>query len=216
MTLIRILFVGVYKTVRSHSLEQVVERLVKILRIITFIDISTKEKPLHFFGPSSCLHPLSFFWCKLHWSWSLCRINMSFCFILVLRVTNDLVSQMSFSFCVSWTLFKSNIASIFSIGVWTTKNAYININTSLVQVRRPNYPSNCYTLDLAEHEEVKNVGVKKLFIQFWPKKNSSLKILLEDKSLACNRTIKFHKFFFSGKNVKIVDLGKIDKQTVQY
>ena len=96
------------------------------------------------------------------------------------------------------------------------KNAYIDIKTSLVQVRRPNYPFNCYKLDLAEHEEVKKVGVKQLFIKFWPKKNSSLKILLEDKSLACNRTIKYHKFFFSGKSVEIADLGKTDRQVVSY
>ena len=54
-------------------------------------------------------------------------------------------------------------------------------------------------------------GVKQLFINFWPNKNSSLKILLEDKALACNRTIKYHKFFFSGQSVEITDLGKSNR-----
>ena len=91
------------------------------------------------------------------------------------------------------------------------KNRFININISLVRVRRPNFPFNCYTLNLAEQEEVKKEGVKQLFINFWPNKNSSLKILLEDKALACNRTIKYHKFFFSGQSVEITDLGKSNR-----
>ena len=125
------------------------------------------------------------------------------------QVVHRLVTILRYSLLLNHMLYH-----IFSIRVWTMKNVFVNINTSLIQVRRPNYPFNCYTLDLADQKGVKNVGVKQLFINLWPKKNSSLKILLEDKSLACNRTIKYHKFFFSGKNVKIVDLGKIDNQTV--
>ena len=38
--IVRILFVGVYNAVRSHSLDQIVERLVAILKMLTFIDKS--------------------------------------------------------------------------------------------------------------------------------------------------------------------------------
>ena len=94
------------------------------------------------------------------------------------------------------------------VQILTMENEFIYPDLSLVRVRRPNYPFNCYTLDLSEHEEVKNVGVKQLFITFRTKKNYSMELLLEDKALACNREIKYHKFYFSGPSVELKDLGK--------
>ena len=88
------------------------------------------------------------------------------------------------------------------------ENTLKTLNLSMVRVRRPNYPFNCYTLDLSEHEDIKNVGVKQLYITFKVKKNYSLQLLLEDKALACNREIKYHKFYFSGSSLELKDLGK--------
>ena len=88
------------------------------------------------------------------------------------------------------------------------ENTLKTLNLSMVRVRRPNYPFNCYTLDLSEHENIKNVGVKQLYITFKVKKNYSMELLLEDKALACNREIKYHKFYFSGPSVELKDLGK--------
>ena len=96
------------------------------------------------------------------------------------------------------------------------KNTYVYLNLSLVRVRRPNHPFNCYTLDLAEHKEVQMVWVKQLFIKLWPKKNSSMEVFLEDKALACNREIKYHKFYFSGQSVQIKDLGKYPINLVEW
>ena len=81
----------------------------------------------------------------------------------------------------------------------------------MVRVRRPNYPFNCYTLDLSEHEDIKNVWVKQLYITFKVKKNYSMELLLEDKALACNREIKYHKFYFSGSSLELKDLGDVPK-----
>ena len=89
-------------------------------------------------------------------------------------------------------------------------NKYEYLSLSLVRVRRPNYPFNCYTLDLSEHEEIKNVGVKQLFIEFWRKKNYSMELLLKDKALACNREIKYHKFYFSGPSLELDNLGNMN------
>ena len=88
------------------------------------------------------------------------------------------------------------------------QSTWKTINLALVKVRRPNFPLNCYTLDLSEQDEVKNIGVKQIYFNFWMKRNYSVDVLVEDKVLACNREIKYHKFYFSGPSIELKDLGK--------
>ena len=91
--------------------------------------------------------------------------------------------------------------------MWTKKNQWKSFNLSSIAVRRPNYPFNCFTLDLNDDESIKTSGVKQLFLYFNRRENTSVKVLIEDKSLSCSREIKYHKFYFSGPNVELKDLG---------
>ena len=96
------------------------------------------------------------------------------------------------------------------------KNTFIDINLTLVRVIRPNFPFNCYTMDLSEHEEVNNDVVKQIFINFWIKRNFSVEVQLVDKALACNREIKYHKFYLSGPSVELKDLGNILRKITDF
>ena len=77
-----------------------------------------------------------------------------------------------------------------------------------VTIWRINYPTNCYTLDLTNNTDVKDKGVQKLKIQFQTLEKSSLEIMLQDKKLVCNRNIQYHKFYFSGDEIKMPNLGE--------
>ena len=93
--------------------------------------------------------------------------------------------------------------------VSTFTNERMVIDLSLyVTIWRINYPYNCYTLDLTNNTDVKVKGVKKLIMIFQTLEKSSLEIMLQDKNLVCNRNIQYHKFYFSGDAIKLLDLGE--------
>ena len=94
------------------------------------------------------------------------------------------------------------------IRVWSLANEWIEIQLTSVIVKRLNYPYNCFTLDLSENKDIKSDGLKQIFFDFFTRNGSSVELLLEDKMLACNREIKNNKFYFSGTNIELKDLGK--------
>ena len=89
----------------------------------------------------------------------------------------------------------------------TAEDFYISLDS--VKIWLMNYPYNCFTLDLSNNTMVKKKGIKQIFLHFPILDNYSAEIYLQGKSLACNREIKSHKFFFSGPVIKLLDLGKI-------
>ena len=99
-----------------------------------------------------------------------------------------------------------------SILVWSLANEWITIPLTSVTVRRPNYPYNCFTLDLSQNDDIKSKGLKQIFFYFFTRNGSSVELLLEDKMQACNREIKYHKFYFSGPNIELKDLGESYKK----
>ena len=82
----------------------------------------------------------------------------------------------------------------------------VDIPVSSVRVTRPNYPFNCFTLDLSQHKNILKNGEGKIFLLFRRIPATSVEILLEDKRLSCNRQLMEHKFYFSGPKIEL-DLG---------
>ena len=98
---------------------------------------------------------------------------------------------------------------MYRVEIWTKSNQLRRFNLSLITVRRPNYPSNCFTLDLNDDETIKMAGIKQVFISFQRREHFEAKIVMEDRSLSCFRPIKDHKFYFTGPNVEFTNLGSI-------
>ena len=94
------------------------------------------------------------------------------------------------------------------VTIWSLKNQLIEISLDSVKVLRPTYPSNCYTLDLGDNLEVKEQGVKQVFFDLTIMNNYSMEILLEDRSLACYREIKYNNFYSSGPDIILDNLGQ--------
>ena len=76
-----------------------------------------------------------------------------------------------------------------------TNDKDFNISLGSITVRRPNYPYNCFTLDLSQNTEVREKGIKQIFFIFHALEDQSVELLLIDKSLDSNRDIKKNKFF---------------------
>ena len=99
------------------------------------------------------------------------------------------------------------------IFVWSGQNKEIEIPLSSVRLRRPNYPYNCWTLDLSDNQNISDDGVKQIFFGFHKLPNTSVEVLVQDKGLSCSREIKNNIFYFSGKKLKLDNLGIIGNRT---
>ena len=95
-----------------------------------------------------------------------------------------------------------------SITVWTITNQDIYLDYENIKILRTNYPYNCYSLDLANNNDVKGKGVKQLFLEFYISKKVSVDILLEGQSLTSFRPIKAHRFHSSGADITLGNLGE--------
>ena len=96
-----------------------------------------------------------------------------------------------------------------SIQIWSTTSEEFSISLDSVRIWLMNYPYNCFTLDLSNNTMVKTKGIRQIYLHFPILTNYSVEIYLHGKSLACNREIKSHKFFSSGPDIKLQDLGEI-------
>jgi hypothetical protein len=102
-----------------------------------------------------------------------------------------------------------------NLSIFTFSNEWID--PSLEELKedlklwRMNYPYNCFTLDLTNNSKVVEKGVKQMFLTF--PANLSVEVLLQGKNMACNRDIKYHKFYSSGDNVRLDNLGHTVKRS---
>ena len=105
-------------------------------------------------------------------------------------------------------MLNKNVEDVMSsVKVWTKSKQWRSFNLSLITVRRPNYPFNCFTLDLNDEETIMKAGMKQLFFNFKKREHFDVRIVMEDRSLSCFRLIKDHKFYFTGPNVELTNLG---------
>ena len=113
------------------------------------------------------------------------------------------------------TLYHNPNQVIKAITIWTNENEFFKLSVDMVELRRLNYPYNCYTLDLSKSVKVQEMGVKQIFFYFRLLENTSVELLLRGASMICNRELKSHKFYSSGADIKLPDLGKHKfKQTI--
>ena len=113
------------------------------------------------------------------------------------------------------TLYHNPNQVIKAIAIWTNKNEFFKLSVDVVELRRLNYPYNCYTLDLSKSVKVQEMGVKKVFFYFRLLENTSVELLLRGASMICNRELKSNKFYSSGADIKLADLGEHKfKQTI--
>ena len=95
------------------------------------------------------------------------------------------------------------------IRVWSQSNEWLDVPLSSVRVNRPNFPFNCFTFDLSQNSKIKKKGLKQIFFHFHPIASTSMEMLIMDKSLVCTREIKENKFYYSGPNIELKDLGNL-------
>merc|ERR1712142_674386 len=88
--------------------------------------------------------------------------------------------------------------------IWDENDSDIPLSSA--KVRRPNFPLNCFTLELGQHEKSLIDGIS---ISFLPIPGIFVEILLEDKRLSCDRLSCdiADRFFSSGSRLR-VDLGQ--------
>ena len=87
--------------------------------------------------------------------------------------------------------------------ILTQENDVVIISIHSLQIKRPNYPFNCFTLDISQNQEIKMKGIN--FIRFYFKhveRGTSVSIEVEDKRLSCSRLINQNKAYFSGSLIK--------------
>ena len=73
-------------------------------------------------------------------------------------------------------------------------------------LRRPNYPSNCYDVDINKLTRGRLKGFFQIQFNFRPVQDYKVEIILEDAKRALSRTYKFNKFGTSGSSILISDL----------
>ena len=92
-------------------------------------------------------------------------------------------------------------------------NKFMHVSLDDVMIMRLNYPYNCYSLDITNNNDIKEKGVKQLFLDFNIIEKVSVEILLEGHSLTSFRPIKAHRFHSSGADITLDDLGEKTKGT---
>ena len=71
---------------------------------------------------------------------------------------------------------------------------------------QPNYPFNCFTLNISQENIEDGVASIGFGFEFLP--GTTAEIKLEDKRLSCNRPLIENKFYSSGLDMRI-DLGNL-------
>jgi hypothetical protein len=76
-----------------------------------------------------------------------------------------------------------------------------SIHLSNVHLGRVNYQDNCYTLDIASNADVKEHGVKQLYITFKSLESRSVAVYIKGRSISCDRNIKAHLLYSEGADI---------------
>ena len=80
--------------------------------------------------------------------------------------------------------------------------------------KQPNYPQNCYTVNLTEINKARDGTVKTLWIVFKAGKTNKVTIHLQGRTLATNRDINENTFYTKGHEI-FVESGKLRKYAVE-
>ena len=92
-----------------------------------------------------------------------------------------------------------------SVFMWSMSTELVILDIK-PYLSRVNNPHNCLTLNIANHTNLKEKGIKQLFLEFENTRNVSVEIHVQGSSLVCNRNIKAHTFYSSNpislENVK--------------
>ena len=86
--------------------------------------------------------------------------------------------------------------------MWSRNQRWIKIENEFIS-KRPNFPFNCFVLDLHHHPQVQREGIQQIFFKILPGLNTHVEIFPEDKQLASNRPLKSNIFHFSGNRIKM-------------
>ena len=87
------------------------------------------------------------------------------------------------------------------------KTEIFNKNHVIATLGRPNYPTNCYDVDINRLTRGNLKGFFKIHFNFHPVPDFKVEIILEDANRAVSRTHKYNKFWNSGSRVLISDLS---------
>ena len=79
---------------------------------------------------------------------------------------------------------------------------------SISPLKSTSDPYNCFTLDFNKNKEIEGKGVKSISLNFPKMAGTSVHVLLQGQNLACHRTVQLHKFYSSGADVHLSDLGE--------
>ena len=79
-------------------------------------------------------------------------------------------------------------------------------NYVTASLRRPNYPSNCYDVDIKKLNRRKLNGFFQIQFNFHPVIDHKVEIILEDKKKALSRTCKYNRFGTQGSRIVLSDL----------
>ena len=98
----------------------------------------------------------------------------------------------------------SNI--IHKLEIWSSQEKYHTINHFIWKLL-PEFPS-CYSLNLTNYFDMKNVVPKQIFISVLRHNNLGISIYLEDKNKALKRPLKVSMLDYAGPDISNPDLTK--------
>ena len=90
---------------------------------------------------------------------------------------------------------------VHSVSLVTMENKKIKIELERIQLRRINYPSNCFILDFLEDFRVNKSGIKSLQINFQKGVNISTEVQVRDRNLFTERNLNSFSTF-SGDRIR--------------
>ena len=91
-----------------------------------------------------------------------------------------------------------NHASLKAVKVWTKTEKFVSLPSSLLQLRRTNYPDNCIRVDLGSQTHLVKEGILQLFFRFHPVPEFSAVLRIEDRERSLDRADKFAVQAYSG------------------
>ena len=105
----------------------------------------------------------------------------------------------------------SPIIVLLRVLIWTIDRRRVNFPLDLITVQRPNYPQNCFILNISDiQEEKQQMTPRQIYFKFQkPIVKTSVQIHLQDKQLFCHREIKDNLFYFSGSSIILEDIGEV-------
>ena len=89
-----------------------------------------------------------------------------------------------------------------SVSLVTTDNEQMRIEVERIQLKRINYPSNCFTLDFFKDSRVNKSGIKSLQINFEKGDNISTEVQVTDRNQFTERNLNSQSFSTSGERVR--------------